>query len=57
MAKEALVCYNFSEEADTIEIAEEWKSDHIVLENDGNSLEGGRLHLSPYGAAVFIKDE
>ncbi|WP_342387568.1 glycoside hydrolase family 13 protein [Salinicoccus bachuensis] len=55
--KEALVCCNFSEEEDTIEIAEEWTSDHIVLENDGNSLEGGRLHLSPYGAAVFVKDE
>ncbi len=54
--KEALVCCNFSEEADTIEIAEEWTSGHIVLENDGNSLEGGRLLLPPYGAAVFIKD-
>ncbi|MFC3419346.1 alpha-glucosidase [Salinicoccus hispanicus] len=53
-AQKALVCCNFSEEMETIEIGEGWQQNQIVLQNDGSQLKDDRLQLSPYGAVVLL---
>lgn len=55
--KKALVCCNFSENMETIEIGEGWQQEQIVIQNDGNELEDNKLNLSPYGSIVLVQNE
>lgn len=55
--KKALICCNFSEDTDTIQIGKEWQPEQIVLQNDGNKLEDDKLNLSSYGVVVFVKNK
>lgn len=52
----ALICSNFSNKPTIISLNEEWNQKEIVLENEGNSFEDGKLQLAPFGTIVFVKE-
>lgn len=52
--KKALVWSNFSDESVTVSLNKEWKQEELVLKNDGNTIENGRLNLAPFGTMVFV---
>ncbi|WP_277630833.1 alpha-amylase family glycosyl hydrolase [Atopococcus tabaci] len=51
----ALVCCNFSNTPASLKLTDEWQAASIMLQNEGNRLAEGRLHLALYGAVVFGK--
>ncbi|HLR92719.1 MAG TPA: alpha-amylase family glycosyl hydrolase [Atopostipes sp.] len=53
--QEALVCSNFSDKNVSVDLNNEWTKEQIILENEGNTIQGNSLHLAPYGTVVFRK--
>lgn len=54
--EKAIVYSNFSDKPTTISLNQAWTQEEILLENDNNAFEDGKLQLAPFGTVVFVKE-